>query len=342
MQDAATILIVEDDEAHAELIMRSFEKKTQRFTVHCAENLQTARKKISELNPALVFTDWLLPDGAGIELIHRDEDGQPLYPAIIMTSFGNEEKAVEAMKAGALDYIVKSGEAFREMPHIAQRALREWKHITERRRAERELQQAHLDLLNAYETTLLGWCAALDLRDHETVGHTQRVVKLTLSLASLLDLPEKEMIHIKRGALLHDIGKMGIPDHILLKPGPLTPEEWLIMKKHPVYAHDWLSGIKYLQPSLVIPYCHHERWDGSGYPNGLKGEEIPLAARIFAIVDVWDALTSDRPYRAAWSREETFEHISRGAGSHFDPQLIKLLQEKGISILDEDTAQQQK
>ena len=333
MNEAAVILVVEDDEAHAELILRSFEAKPKRFIVHCAENLKTAQDKISQLRPDLIFTDWILPDGVGIDLIRRDGDGQPLYPAIIMTSFGNEEKAVEAMKAGALDYIVKSGEAFREMPHIARRALREWQHIIEKRKAEKELQQAHLDLLNAYETTLLGWCTALDLRDHETVGHTQRVVELTLSFARLLGLAEDELLHIKRGALLHDIGKMGIPDQILLKTGPLTDEEWVIMRKHPVYAHEWLCEIHYLQPSLAIPYCHHERWDGSGYPRGLKGEEIPLAARIFAIIDVWDALTSDRPYRAAWSHEETFAHIARGSGSHFDPQLIKILQREGIKIL---------
>lgn len=333
MNEPIAILVVEDDEAHAELIRRSFEDCAHDFCVHCAENLNAARRQIQELSPALIFTDWILPDGVGIELIHRNEDGDPLYPAIIMTSFGNEEKAVEAMKAGALDYIVKSDETFREMPHIARRALREWNHIVERRRAENALQQTHNELLDAYETTLLGWCTALDLRDHETVGHTQRVVDLTLQLARLIELPSDELLHIKRGALLHDIGKMGIPDHILLKPGPLTPDEWIIMKKHPTYAYAWLSGIKYLHPALAIPHCHHEKWDGSGYPNGLKGEEIPLAARLFAIVDVWDALTSDRPYRKAWTQEETFAHILAGSGSHFDPALIAVLRRNGIETL---------
>jgi HD-GYP domain-containing protein (c-di-GMP phosphodiesterase class II) len=219
------------------------------------------------------------------------------------------------------------------MPHIAGRALREWQHIRQRHLAERKLQQTHLELVDAYETTLLGWCMALDLRDHETTGHTQRVVALSLSLASMLDLPEEELVHLKRGALLHDIGKMGIPDQILLKPGPLTDAEWVIMKKHPVYAYEWLSGIKYLHPALTIPYYHHERWDGTGYPVGLKGTDIPLTARIFAIVDVWDALTSNRPYRSAWSPEKTFDYILRGEGSHFDPQLIQLLRIKGIGIL---------
>ena len=333
MNEPIKILIVEDDDAHAELILRSFEAHSLKFSVYWATNLRIAREKIEELLPALIFTDWILPDGVGIDLIQRDEDGQPLYPAIIMTSFGNEEKAVEAMKAGALDYVVKSSETFREMPHIAGRALREWQHIRQRHLAELKLQQAHLELIDAYETTLLGWCMALDLRDHETIGHTQRVVALSLSLASMLDLSEEELVHLKRGALLHDIGKMGIPDQILLKPGSLTDDEWLIMRKHPVYAYEWLAGIKYLHSALNIPYYHHEKWDGSGYPIGLKGAEIPLAARIFAIVDVWDALTSNRPYRKAWSPEETFDYIVQRGGSHFDPQLIELLKKHGIGIL---------
>ena len=128
---------------------------------------------------------------------------------------------------------------------------------------------------------------------------------------------------VRRGALLHDIGKMGIPDSILLKPGPLTDEDWVIMRQHPQHAFDLLSAVSYLKPALDIPYCHHEKWDGSGYPRGLKGEQIPLAARIFAVVDVWDALLSDRPYRKAWTKAKTLKHIKAGAGSHFDPAVVE-------------------
>jgi putative nucleotidyltransferase with HDIG domain len=163
------------------------------------------------------------------------------------------------------------------------------------------LQRSNVELMLAYETTLEGWSRALDLRDKETEGHTQRVTEMAVQLAQDLGLRDEELVHIRRGALLHDIGKMGIPDSILLKPGPLTDEEWTIMRKHPVYAFDLLSPIAFLRPALDIPYCHHEKWDGTGYPQGLKGEAIPLAARIFAVIDVWDALRSDRPYRQGWA-----------------------------------------
>jgi len=184
------------------------------------------------------------------------------------------------------------------------------------------LQRANAELMLAYDTTLEGWVRTLDLRDKETEGHTQRVTELTLRLARAMGMAEEQLVHVRRGALLHDIGKMGIPDSILLKPGPLTEEEWAIMRKHPVYARELLAPIAYLRPALPIPYCHHERWDGSGYPQGLKGEEIPLEARIFAVVDVWDALTSDRPYRPAWTPERARDYIREQAGTHFDPQVV--------------------
>ncbi len=184
------------------------------------------------------------------------------------------------------------------------------------------LQRAKTELEVAYSNTLRGWVHALDLRDKETEGHTQRVTELTARLAVLMGLSPDELQHVTRGALLHDIGKMAIPDGVLLKPGPLTPEERALIEKHADYARQFLEGIDYLKPALDIPYCHHERWDGSGYPRGLKGTEIPLTARIFAVVDVWDALTSDRPYRKAWSREQTIQYLRAEAGRLFDPQVV--------------------
>jgi putative nucleotidyltransferase with HDIG domain len=160
------------------------------------------------------------------------------------------------------------------------------------------------------------------LRDKETEGHTQRVTEMALKLARAFGLSEEELVQIRWGALLHDIGKMGIPDNILLKPGPLTDEEWIIMKKHPTFAYDMLSPIRYLRLALGIPYSHHERWDGTGYPHRLKGAQIPLVARIFAVVDVWDALSSDRPYRLAWAIEKVREYIRAESGTHFDPQVV--------------------
>lgn len=186
------------------------------------------------------------------------------------------------------------------------------------------LQQSNVELHQAYDATLQGWSNALDLRDHETEDHTRRVTELTMQLAGQLGFNEKELKNIWRGALLHDIGKMGVPDEILTKPGKLTAEEWIIMRQHPQYAYDLLSPIDYLWQALEIPYCHHEKWDGSGYPRGLKGEEIPIAARIFALVDVWDAMTSDRYYRAAMPKQEVIDYIEMNSGTHFDPKIARL------------------
>ena len=185
------------------------------------------------------------------------------------------------------------------------------------------LQRTNEELVKAYDTTIEGWSRALDLRDRETEGHTLRVTEMTLSLANSFGFHEEELVHLRRGALLHDIGKMGVPDSILLKPSSLTPLEWTIMRQHPQYAYDLLKPITFLVPSLDIPYCHHEKWDGTGYPRGLKGEETPLAARLFAVVDVWDALISDRPYRPAWPKGQALTYISQQAGHHFDPQVVK-------------------
>lgn len=187
----------------------------------------------------------------------------------------------------------------------------------------KNLQQSNNDLSLTYEATIEGWSAALDLRDHETEGHTQRVTEMTVRLAERMGVSEQDLVHVRRGALLHDIGKMGVPDRILLKPDLLTEEEKALMQMHPAYAHRMLKHIVHLTPALDIPYCHHEKWDGTGYPRGLKREEIPLAARIFCIVDVYDALTSDRPYRAAWSKEHAVEHIRELSGSHFEPCVVE-------------------
>jgi PAS domain S-box-containing protein len=185
------------------------------------------------------------------------------------------------------------------------------------------LQRSNSELSQAYDETIEGWSHALDLRDNETEGHTQRVTEMTVTLARETGVGEAELMQVRWGSLLHDIGKMGVPDGILLKPGPLTDEEWVIMKKHPTFAYEMISPIRHLRAALDIPYCHHEKWDGTGYPRGLKGDQIPLTARIFAVVDVWDALCSDRPYRKAWPEEKVRDHIQAGAGTHFDPQIVK-------------------
>ena len=177
-----------------------------------------------------------------------------------------------------------------------------------------------------------GWSSALELREQETAGHCERVVELTLTLAQKFGFCGEQLQQLRRGALLHDIGKMGIPDSVLLKPGTLNEREWEIMRRHPEYAHQLISSIAYLRPAVDIPYCHHEKWDGSGYPRGLHEDEIPLAARIFAIADVWDALTSDRPYRKAWTREQAHKYIREQAGKHFDPKVVEQFLELSLGV----------
>jgi HD-GYP domain-containing protein (c-di-GMP phosphodiesterase class II) len=195
------------------------------------------------------------------------------------------------------------------------------------------LQRSNVELSIAYESTLEGWARALELRDHETQGHTRRVTELAEKLARARGMTGEELLHIRRGALLHDIGKMGIPDSILLKPGPLTPEEWDIMRQHPMYAYQLLSSIPFLRAALDIPYCHHERWDGTGYPRGLKGTDIPLSARIFALADVWDALRSNRPYHTAWPDEQVYAYVMEHSGTQFDPEIVRMFVDQVLPVV---------
>lgn len=185
------------------------------------------------------------------------------------------------------------------------------------------LRLSNLRLTDAYDATLGGWSRFLELRDRETQGHTERVAETAVALAREMGMSGQQLVHVRRGALLHDIGKMGVPDAILNKPGPLNAEEIAVMQRHPVYSYELLAPIAYLRPALDIPYCHHERWDGNGYPRGLVAEQIPLSARVFAVVDVWDALISDRPYRDAWPKDRVVEHIRSQAGVHFEAAIAE-------------------
>jgi response regulator RpfG family c-di-GMP phosphodiesterase len=184
------------------------------------------------------------------------------------------------------------------------------------------LERTNEELARAYDTTLEGWSRALEHRDRETQGHSARVVELSLSIGRTMGMSAAELVDLRRGALLHDIGKMGIPDSILLKPGPLTPEEWAVMRRHPEIAYELLAPIDFLRRALDVPYCHHEHWDGSGYPRGLKGEEIPLSARIFAVVDAWDGLSHSRPYHGPWPPEQVRAYLLNQSGRKFDPAVV--------------------
>lgn len=199
------------------------------------------------------------------------------------------------------------------------------------------LWHARMDAARIYDETIEGWAKALELRDKEIKGHAQRVTSMTIELARRVGVEEKDLVDIRRGAKLHDIGKIAVPDNILFKPGPLTDEEWEVMRKHPMYAFELLSPITYLQKCVDIPYCHHEHWDGNGYPRGLVGKEIPLAARIFTIIDVWDALSTDRCYRAAWQPEAVKKYISEQSGKLFDPEIVNIFLEmpENLASIDE-------
>jgi HD-GYP domain-containing protein (c-di-GMP phosphodiesterase class II) len=185
-----------------------------------------------------------------------------------------------------------------------------------------ELQRSMVELTLAYDATIEGFARALDLREREGEGHCLRVTELAVQLAKAIEMDKTAISHLSRGAFLHDIGKMGIPDSVLQKTGPLTDEEKAIIRKHPQYAYDLLLPIAYLYPALDIPYCHHEKWDGTGYPQGLKGRKIPLAARIFSVVDAWDSMMTIRPYRPAWPRRDILEYIQEEKGSSFDPGVV--------------------
>jgi PAS domain S-box-containing protein len=451
LEDKIEILLIEDDDAHAELIQRAFEDQGSPVHIYRVKSIAEARVRRLSHEPALIIADWRLPDGESMELLPDQHDPLLSTPIILMTSYGNEKIAVEALKSGALDYVVKSPESMLDMPHLAEKAIEQWlgrnekirmqdalteresqfrllaenasdmisrlstdgiilyvspasetllgyspeeltgtsalnfvhpeeravvsdlffgnssegkintvafralhksgehiwletssraimdpktsrtlevqtasRDITERKNAEKDLQAAHDNLQAAYEKTIEGWVRALDLRDRETEGHTQRVTELTLKVARTLGYSEEELSHIRRGALLHDMGKIAIPDEILQKPGPLTEEEWKVMRRHPEYANNMLSAISYLHPALDIPLYHHERWDGSGYPRGLKGEAIPKIARLFAIIDVWDALSSDRPYRKKLPRADVITYLKENSSHLFDPVLIEV------------------
>lgn len=256
-------------------------------------------------------------------------------PVVLITSLDDHDSRIKGLHSGADDYVTKpynSVELFARLQTILR--LNRYRRIAEQ---QAELKELNGELLTAYDKTIEGWSKALDLRDRETEGHTLRVTDLTIKFARAVGVSGNDLEHIRRGALLHDVGKLGIPDSILHKPGKLTEEEWEVMRKHPIYAYQWLSPIRFLEPAMQIPFAHHEKWDGSGYPRGLKGSDIPLFARIFAIVDVWDALCTDRSYRNALSEKETMKHILEQSGSHFDPSLTQIF--KDLVGLDSDNSE---
>jgi putative two-component system response regulator len=322
MNTSSTILIVDDTQIGRQALEAVL--LNQGYTLAFASSGQEALVKAAALQPDLILLDVMMPEMDGFEVCRRLRADLLLgeVPIVIVTALDDQDSRLQGLESGADDFVSKPFSRAELRARV--RTITRLNRYRKLRDEHQFLIEAHRELQETYDTTMEGWVHALDLRDKETEGHTRRVTDLTTRMARAAGIDGEALIHIRRGALLHDIGKLGIPDAILLKPGKLTDEEWVIMRLHPVYAYEWLSPIIYLRPALDIPYCHHEKWDGSGYPRGLKGEEIPLAARMFAVIDVWDALRSDRPYRQGWPEDRVLAHLRELAGSHFDPACVEL------------------
>ena len=318
----STILIVDDEYSGRETLESILEGEG--YNLVMAESGPQAIAKAKSILPDVILLDVMMPGMTGFEVCEhiRNDPQVAEIPIIILTALDDRDSLLTGLKAGADDFISKPFDRFELRARLIgiTRLNRYQKLLQEREK----LQKAHRHLLEAYEATIEGWSHAMDLRDRETEGHSRRVAELTIQLAQAMGLSEEAIVHIRRGALLHDMGKIGIPDSILHKPDKLTDQEWAVMRSHPQLAFSMLGSIEYLRDSLDIPYFHHEKWDGSGYPQGLQGERIPIAARIFSVADVWDALTSDRPYRPAWSKDEAFEYIRAQSGRHFDPHVVEV------------------
>jgi len=321
-ESRSTILIVDDEPSGRDTLESILEPEG--YTLVMAENGYQAIEKALVIQPDVILLDVMMPGMNGFEVCRRIREEKNLaeIPILFLTALDDRRSLLNGLEAGADEFISKPYDRYELRARLLGiTRLNRFRKLTEERS---NLERAHTELMTAYDATIAGWSHALDLRDKETEGHSQRVTLLTLKLAEAFGMTQEELIHIRRGALLHDIGKLGIPDSILHKPGKLTETEWEMMRRHPQYAYDMLYPIDYLHPALSIPYCHHEKWDGTGYPRGLKGEEIPQSARLFAIADVWDALTSDRPYRPAMSEEFASNYVQEQSGKHFQPEVVEL------------------
>ena len=319
---SASIILVVDDEAAGRHTLESI-LEGQGYQIEMAENGIEAVEKAKKILPDVILLDVMMPGMDGFEVCRQLRDDPLLseVPIILLTALDDRKSLMNGLEAGADDYLTKPYDRYELRARLLgiTRLNRYRKLLDERANIE----TAHEQLLSAYDATIEGWSRAMDLRDKETEGHTLRVTDLSVKLARNMGINEGELMFIRRGALLHDIGKLGVPDSILHKTSSLNNEEWNIMRQHPQLAYDMLYPIEYLRPALDIPYCHHEKWDGTGYPRQLKGEAIPLAARIFAVIDVWDALTSNRPYRPAWEQQKATDHINEQSGKHFDPKVVE-------------------
>lgn len=325
------LLIVDDDESVRRIVAALL--SDEGYETATAGTADEALDALRAQSYALVITDMKMPDKDGLWLLSQVRRGWADVGVIMMTGYGQVDTAVEALRHGASDYLTKPvrvNQLSASVLRALQRRRLEIEHRAYQRGLEgavrektRELEAAYLQINQNYNLTLEALVTALDARECETGNHSQRVVAVTLVIADRMGIIGEEREHIARGALLHDIGKIGVPDQVLLKPGKLTDEEWVEMKKHPEIGARILSGISFLEPAAEIVLAHQERWDGLGYPRGLRGEQIPVGARIFAVADALDAITSDRPYRRGRGFVTARDEIARYSGTQFDPTVVK-------------------
>jgi putative nucleotidyltransferase with HDIG domain len=326
------ILVVDDEEAIREVVSTMLESKGYRCTA--VSNGRAAQDHVKRATPDLVLSDMIMPEMDGIKLLEWLRQYDPEIPVIMVTAIHDISTALEAIRRGAYDYILKPFE--KDQLYLGvNRALQHRRLVTENRNYQRDLEKqveertarltiALAQLEQSYDDTLEALGSALDLKDAETEGHCQRVTAFTISIAKAMPVPNAYLPVLARAAFLHDIGKMGIPDKVLLKPGPLTDDEKVIMRRHCQIGYDMLIRIPFLRDAAEIVLAHQEFFDGTGYPRGLKDEEIPLGARIFAIADSMDAMLSDRPYRRALPMSYAREEIERCAGTQFDPRVVQV------------------
>ncbi|ACG73259.1 response regulator receiver modulated metal dependent phosphohydrolase [Anaeromyxobacter sp. K] len=326
--EATRILIVDDDAAVRDVITVLL--REEGYVCTTVASAEAALDEARKTDYPLVISDVRMPARDGFWLLEQMREASPDTAVIMLTAYGDTEAAVECLRNGAADYLLKPPKVT-ELIRAIERALGRrrlelargrYRRSLENRVKEKtaELSRTLHDLESTYSQTLWTLVAALDAREHETSDHSQRVVRYTLAIARRVGLAETALPDVGRGALLHDIGKIGVPDAILLKPGKLTPEEWTEMRKHPQIGFNILKSVDFLQVPAEMVLCHQERFDGGGYPRGLSGDAIPLSARIFAIADCFDAMTSDRPYRKRTSTENARKEILRCAGTQFDPR----------------------
>lgn len=343
------ILIVDDDAAVRDVISVLLAEEGYECTV--AASADTALELAQHEEVPLVISDMKMPGKDGLWLLEAFREQHPETAVIMLTGYGDTEAAVDCLRRGATDYLLKPPKVT-DLIRSIERALAKRRVELARKRYQKKLERkvrdrtadlrtALKDVSTTYQNTLLALVSALDAREHETSDHSQRVVEYTLSIARILGLKGNELDEIGRGALLHDIGKIGVPDAVLLKPAKLTPEEWVEMRKHPEIGYSMIAPIPFLAVPSQIVLSHQERFDGKGYPRGLAGGEIHIGARIFAIADTLDAITSDRPYRRGTSLTSAIEEIKRCAGTQFDPEVVKAflsLGERGLIAIKEDIA----